>query len=117
MSGGQVRIIPIVALIGGALASTATVSATEGAQRQNPYGRLFAGQLNGAPTPQTPAPAPQFTARPPVPPSHPLPTQTVVCGMTVVQGDSKVDPKMPRHPPASAPKPAIKIAPAPACQR
>jgi hypothetical protein len=44
-----------------------------------------------------------------------LPSRTVVCGMTVVQGDSKVDPKMPQKPPASAPKGAIKVFPAPAC--
>jgi hypothetical protein len=35
--------------------------------------------------------------------------------MTVAQGDAKIDPKMPRHPPANAPTPAIKIVPAPAC--
>ena len=110
------RVIPIVGLIASVLASTATVAATEGAQRQNPYANLFAGQLNGAPTPQTPpAPAPQFMPRPPIPAS--LPAQTVVCGMTVMQGDSKVDPKMPRHPPANAPKPSIKIVPAPACRK
>jgi len=107
------RVIPIVALIASVLA---TASATEGAQRQNPYANLFAGQLNGAPTPQTPpAPAPQFMPRPPMPAS--LPTQTVVCGMTVMQGDSKIDPKMPQHPPANAPRPTIRIVPAPACQK
>ena len=67
------RIVPIVALIAGVLASTAAVSATEGAQRQNPYATLFTGQLNGAPTPQTPpAPAPQFIPLPPLPRSYPF---------------------------------------------
>jgi hypothetical protein len=112
------RIFPIVALIAGVLASTAAVSATEGAQRQNPYATLFTGQLNGAPTPQTPpAPAPQFIPLPPLPRSYPSPAQTVVCGLTVVQGDSKIDSKLPHHPPANAPKPSIRIVPAPACQK
>jgi hypothetical protein len=106
------RVIPTVALIASVLA---TASATEGAQRLNPYANLFAGQLNGAPTPQTPpTPAPQFTPRPPMPA---LPAQTVVCGMTVMQGDSKIDPKMPQHPPANAPRPTIRIMPAPACRK
>jgi hypothetical protein len=107
------RIIPIVALIAGMLASTAAVSATEGAQRQNPYATLFTGQLNGAPKPQTPpARAAQFIPLPAMPP-----TQTVICGMTVVQGDSKIDPTMPHRPPANAPKPSVTIVPAQACQK
>jgi hypothetical protein len=44
-------------------------------------------------------------------------TFIVACGMTVMQGDSKIDPKMPQHPPANAPKPTIRIVPAPACQK
>jgi len=52
-----------------------------------------------------------------LPQVHSLPSQAVICGMTVLQGDAKVDPKMPQHPPANAPKPSIKIVPAPACQK
>jgi hypothetical protein len=37
--------------------------------------------------------------------------------LTVLKGDSKIDPKMPQHPPANAPKPSIRIVPAPACQK
>jgi hypothetical protein len=81
------------------------------AQRRAPYTNLFTGQLNVTPA-QPPASLPALPM-----PQTPLPTQTVVCGMTVVQGDSKLDPKMPQRPPANAPKPTIRIFPAPACQK
>jgi len=86
------------------------------AQRQAPYSGLFTGQLNVTPQPQVPAPppAPQLV---PLPPKPANPRSSVVCGMTVAQGDAKIDPKMPRHPPANAPTPAIKIVPAPMCQK
>jgi hypothetical protein len=105
------RVVSTIGLIVAVLASTTTVSATDGAQRRNPYASLFAGQLNGAPKPQTPPAAPQFT----LPPM--APTQTVVCGMTVVQGDAKIDPAMPHHPPANAPTPARKMVPASVCRK
>jgi len=57
------------------------------------------------------------TGVPPAPQANSLPSQTIVCGMTVLQGDAKIDPKMPQHPSQSAPKPSIKIVPAPACQK
>jgi hypothetical protein len=89
------------------------------AQRQAPYANLFTAQLNVTP-PQghTPAPAsaPQLVPFP-QPPQNSLQTQTVVCGLTVLQGDAKIDAKMPRHPPANAPKPSITIAPAQRCQK
>jgi hypothetical protein len=110
------RIIPSLAIIA-VLAPAATVAA-QGRQPQNPYANLFSGQLNGAPTPRTPpSPPPQLVPLPAMPPLSSLPAQTVVCGMTVVQGDSKLDSAMPHHPPANAPKPSIKIVPAPACQK
>jgi hypothetical protein len=37
--------------------------------------------------------------------------------MTVVQGDARIDPKMPQHPPPNAPKPIIGVIPAPACPK
>ena len=55
------------------------------------------------------------TGPPPAFRTSPLPSRTVVCGMTVIQGDSKIDPKMAQHLPAAAPKPNITIMPAPAC--
>jgi hypothetical protein len=80
---------------------------------------LFTGQLNVTPQQRpvpSPAPAPQLVPFPQTPP-NPLEAQAVVCGLTVLQGDSKIDPKMPRHPPANTPKPSITIVPAQACQK
>lgn len=50
-------------------------------------------------------------------PQYPPPTQTVICGTTVVQGDATIDPKLTQHQPATAPKPSVRIMPVPACQR
>jgi len=90
------------------------------AQRQPPYATLFTGQLNVTP-PQPPAsaPVPPLPQLVPLAPKLPdLPQkQAVICGLTVAQGDATIDPKMPHHPPASAPKPSIRIVPAPACQK
>jgi hypothetical protein len=44
-------------------------------------------------------------------------TFIVACGMPVVEGDAAIDPKMPKHPVANAPKPAIRVVPAPACRK
>jgi len=57
------------------------------------------------------------TGRLTVPELNSLPSQTVVCGLTIVQGGSGTDPKMPRPPAANVPKPSIKVFPAPACQK
>jgi hypothetical protein len=57
------------------------------------------------------------TGLPPVPQANSLPSQTVVCGMTVLHGDVKIDPKMPQNPSANAPKPSINVFPAPACRK
>jgi hypothetical protein len=86
--------------------------ARAGAQPRNPYANLFTAQLNPA-DPQKPTPP-----RPSVPPpSFSAPSQTVVCGLTIVHGQANVDPKMPQKPPAGAPKGAIKVMPAPMCQK
>jgi hypothetical protein len=37
----------------------------------------------------------------------------VACGMPVVEGNAAIDPKMAQRPSANAPKPTIKIVPAP----
>ena len=82
-----------------------------GPQRQNPYASLFKGQLDAVPQqkPSTPVllPSPQSSQA----------AQSTICGMTVRQGDVAIDSKMPQHPPATAPKPTIKIVPVPACQK
>ena len=102
------------AFIAAAIASGAlALPAFAAGQQQNPYSGLFTGQLNGAPRPAPVQPRQLIS----FPPTDSAPNQTVVCGMTVLQGDSKIDPRMPQHPPANAPKPSITIIPAPACRK
>ena len=108
----------VLAAIGVSAALILPASA-HAAQRPAPYANLFTGQLNATPPQRpvpTPAPAPQVVPFPQKP-QNALQAQTVVCGLTVLQGDSKIDPKMPRHPPTNAPKPSITIVPAQACQK
>ena len=101
-------------LVAAAAVLLAPASAWAGAQPRNPYASLFTAQLNGV-SPEKPAP-PRAPAPVPLPqPSFSAPAQTVVCGLTIVQGNSKLDPKMPRKLPAGAPKGAIQVMPAPAC--
>jgi hypothetical protein len=109
---------PLIAAViaSAALGLPPSAFAAGGAQQRNPFASLFTGQLPGVPAPQSPSgqvAMPQM----PLPPSGSTANQTVTCGMTVVQGDSTIDPKMPRRPPANAPKPSIRIVPAPACQK
>src|SRR5437763_5202421 len=78
------------------------------AHRSNPYESLFTARLGSAP---------DVASLAPTPPSYPLLTRTVVCGLTVMQGNSKIDPAMPHQPPANARTPSIKIVPAPACRK
>jgi hypothetical protein len=80
--------------------------------RPNPYQNLFTAQL-APPRAKPLAAAVPFI----MPPSSPFPTQRIVCGLTVVQGDAKIDRTMPHHASDKAPKPTIKMFPAPACQR
>ena len=106
-------LLAIIASAG--LALPVSVVAAGGTQQRDPYANLFAGQLNVTPpAPPSPTSAPQFV---PLPPTPPAPPRTVVCGITVVQGDAKIDPKMPQHPSLNAPKPVIGIFPAPACRK
>ncbi len=113
------RVARAVAFISGviAVALPAVVIAAEGAQRQNPYAQLFTGQFGGAPTPR-PAPVPHVPFNAPLSSRQPSQdNRTIVCGLTVVQGDSKIDPAMPHHLPTNAPKATIRIVPAPGCQK
>jgi len=57
------------------------------------------------------------TGRPPAPQANSLPSQTIACGMTVLQGGAEIDPKMPQHQLANAPKASIGVVPAPACRK
>jgi hypothetical protein len=53
---------------------------------------------------------------PPLPmPSASAPT--IVCGMTIVQGDSSLDPAIVHRLPANAPAALITVAPPPKCKR
>jgi hypothetical protein len=111
---------PIVAALA-VLAAPASAFAGGAAQnRANPYGSLFAGQLGGisqqAPSAPAPAPSRPFIQTP-APRTNQAPKQTIVCGLTVVQGDATIDSKMPQKLPPNAPKPSIRIVPAPACQK
>jgi hypothetical protein len=90
-----------------------SVFAAGGFQPQNPYASLFTGQLNAASNPRpTPVPAVPFVLPPLL---QSAPSQTVACGLTVMQGDSKIDPAMPHRPPANAPNGSIKIIPSLVC--
>lgn len=60
----------------------------DAAGRRNPYGQLFGGILKTAPRVAPPALAPKSPATP-----------TVKCGMTLIPGDARVDPRI------AAPKP------------
>jgi hypothetical protein len=57
------------------------------------------------------------TGRPPALQLNPLPSPTVVCGMTIRKGAATLDPKMLQHLPENVPKPMLGIIPAPACQK
>jgi hypothetical protein len=85
-----------------------------GAQPRNPFASLFTAQLPGV-SPQ--APNRPGASGPTLPPaSSAPPARTVVCGLTIVQGGSKIDPMMTKPVPAGAPKGSIRIIPAPACK-
>ena len=106
-------VLAIVASAG--LALPVSAFAAGGSQHRDPYANLFAGQLNVTPpAPPSAAAVPQFVPRPPVQPS---PSQTIVCGMAVVQGDARIDPKMPQHPSPTAPKAIIGVVPAAECRK
>jgi hypothetical protein len=51
------------------------------------------------------------------PDARPATVQIVVCGMTIVQGDSTIDRTMAHHPPANAPMPSITVAQPATCTR
>ena len=91
-----------------------SVFAADGAQRQNPYANLFTRQLNGGvpPRPLPPAPVLPFLAAP----MARLEPDQIRCGMSVMQGDTMIDPKMAHKTPAGS-KPSITILQPPLCGR
>jgi hypothetical protein len=107
------RVVFAAAMLSATLALPALAHAAGSPQRQNPYASLFTGQLDGATNPRPmPVPAIPFDLPPRL---QSGPSQTVVCGLSVRQGDSTIDPAMPHYPPANAPKASIKFIPPPAC--
>jgi hypothetical protein len=107
------RVVFAAAMLSATLAFPAFAHAAGSSQRQNPYASLFTGQLDGAPNPR-PMPVPTIPFDLP-PRLQSGPSQTVVCGLTVMQGDSTIDPAMPHRPPANAPKGSVEIIPSPVC--
>lgn len=107
------RVVVRALTLTGILACAAPGWAAE-TPRRNPYTRLFTAQLNGSPA------MAQTRLRVPMPPALPvnaIPTTTVVCGMTVIEGDAKVDPAMAHHPPANARTPIITVVQPAICNR
>ena len=91
----------------------ASVFAAGNAERRNPYASLFTAQLDGGLARRS---APAQSVGFDLPRAQSAIGPTVVCGMTVRNGDSHIDPALVHHPRANSPKPSITIMPAPACQ-
>jgi hypothetical protein len=84
-----------------------------GGSRREPYTNLFTARLAPAPPalPRATVPTPQFTS--PAPQSA---STQIVCGMTVMQGDSRIDPALAHKAPVET-KPLITIVQPPPCKR
>src|SRR5262249_9643039 len=115
------RALLTATILGGVLVLSASGVAAQENHRSNPYAGLFTGQIVTSPE-NAPAPSERPRYRipfvvSPTPGSLPSPSTMVVCGLTIVQGDARLDPAMSHQPPANASTPSIKIVPAPACQK
>ena len=103
------RVLPTALALCTVLVSPASVFAA-GSGRQAPYKNLFTAQFSPAspvpPRTLIPMPAPQFV---PSPAASSAGAQTIVCGMTVLQADSKIDPAIVHRTPANAPRPLITV--------
>lgn len=73
--------------------------------RRNPYQNLFRAQMPSVQSsgPRATSPVPQFA----LPQGAPAAGAQIICGMTVMQGDSKIDPGMVQKVPANGVKPLI----------
>jgi hypothetical protein len=107
------RVLPTVVALYSVLTLPASVFAT--GSRQAPYQSLFTAQLNGSPAPRQP-PAKVLQFMPPVA-TPPASAPTIVCGMTVISGDSSGDSAILHRVPAGAPKGLITVVPPPTCKR
>jgi hypothetical protein len=110
------RVLFLVAVFSAVLALPSSVFAAGPARQQNPYASLFTAQLSGVPAPsvQAPVPAPPLV---PLTMRQSADNQTIICGMTIVEGDAKVDTAMPHHPSTSGPKPLIRTVQPQICHR
>lgn len=82
------RALSILAAVPGILAASTALSADGPAGRRNPYENLFTGRLTIEST------VPSSIQRPPLDPwleHRPVPAVKIVCGMTIIPGDPKID--------------------------
>ena len=111
------RVAFTIAAVALAIASPAVLFAA-GTGRQHPYSSLFSAQLNGSPTRQVqaaPPRGPQFIV--PQQASRTARAPKVVCGMTVMEGDSKIDPTIAHHLPKDGSKAVITTVEPKICRR
>jgi hypothetical protein len=100
------RVLSLVVLITGVLAAPASLSAAGPAGRANPYTSLFTGRLEVQST------RPPLTKPTPLPRQPGLPsaqTPTIVCGMTIVPSDAKIDQRILVPAPTRGVTPSIRI--------
>jgi len=83
--------------------------------RRNPYQSLFMAQMPSIPAspPRATSPVPQFA----LPQGAPAARTQIICGMTVTQGDSKIDPAMVQKVPTNGVKPLIRVIEPGICKR
>ena len=106
-----------IALVAAVLIGSASIPATaagRGLQRKNPWANLFTGQLKVDSKRPSPPKASLLGQRPA---QRPAQAFRVLCGMTLIPADPKIDAGI-RHPmPENGPKFTIQTIPPPACQR
>ncbi len=100
------RVLSLFVLIAGVLAAPASLSAAGPAGRANPYTNLFTGRLDLQST------RPLLTAPTSLPSQAGLPSAqspTIVCGMTLVPADPKIDPRILVPAPTRGVTPSMRI--------
>jgi len=109
--------IPATAVSGGLpfpQASARVLPTPRRSQPRNPWANLFTGQLKVDPTRPSPPKASLLGQRPA---QRPAQAFRVLCGMTLIPADPKIDAGI-RHPvPENGPKFSIQTFPPPACQQ
>jgi hypothetical protein len=121
---GRMRVRLSSAFIAVLLATPVGLSAAQPTARANPYLNLFSAQLSTAQPPMLPA-RPAFPVTPPSTPellARPRALSAaqgpaVVCGMTVVEGDPKIDARIFVAAPRRDVKPMMRIVSPTVCRR